>query len=156
SITLDSTDDTSKVLSSYAQGIKAKPGWSFLRGNGEEINDLRNRLGLGNVSPEFIRDLNAVASEVAEVRTTIEAKSPTEWAPKSLRALVGDRLMWKIGGSSAGKHGLRITNWDKIKEFVEVEPVEGEEPFNATTGQNDGSTETAGKVLARVKIKSEP
>jgi cytochrome oxidase Cu insertion factor (SCO1/SenC/PrrC family) len=158
SITLDSKDDTAEALRTYARGIEARPGWSFLRGNVKEIDDLRTRLGLGKASPEFIRslNLNAVSSEVAEAGKTIEARSPTEWTPRSLRALVGDRVVWKIGGASAGKHGLQITNWEVVKPFVEVESVEGQEPFNAATGRNDGSTEAAGKVLVRLKIKSEP
>ena len=86
SITLAPTDDTPQALKTYARGIKAKPGWSFLRGSVEEIDDLRKRLGLGKVSPEFIRSLNPISAEVAEAGKTIEAKSPTEWAPKSLRA----------------------------------------------------------------------
>jgi cytochrome oxidase Cu insertion factor (SCO1/SenC/PrrC family)/peroxiredoxin len=153
SITLASTDDTSKVLKSYARGIKAKPGWSFLRGNVEEINGLATRLGLGKVSSEFVRSLRADSTAATEAPNTIEAKSPTEWAPRSLRALVGDRLVWKIGEDSSGTHGLRITNWDKVKQFVEVDPVDG---FNATSGQNDRSTGMAGKVLVRLMIKSEP
>jgi plastocyanin len=84
---------------------------------------------------------------------TIEAKGTIAWEPNAVNASVGDVVEWKLG---AGRHGVRITNWADVKDNVEVMMVQGQQPFNATDGRNDDPTNTAGKVLLRVKIKSVP
>jgi plastocyanin len=84
---------------------------------------------------------------------TIEAKFPPKWEPNTTNASVGDVIVWKIGNRS---HGVRITNWADVKDHVEVVTVEGQQPFNATEGRNDDPTDTAGKVLLQLKIKSPP
>jgi len=95
----------------------------------------------------------AMSSATAAVKT-IEAKTgPNVWAPAAVTAAVGDVIEWKLG---AGTHGVRITNWAAVKDHVEVEMVAGQEPFDATTGQNPNSTNTAGKVLLRLKVKTVP
>ena len=88
----------------------------------------------------------------APVRT-IEGKAPMVWQPKETSANVGDVVEWKI---ASGKHGVRITNWAAVKDHVEVETVSGQQPFDATTGENSASTSTAGQVLLRFKVKSVP
>jgi len=42
-ITLDSPEDSDHAMKTYGRRIEAKPGWSFLRGNVAEINNLRRR-----------------------------------------------------------------------------------------------------------------
>jgi plastocyanin len=84
---------------------------------------------------------------------TIEAKATIAWDPAALTVAVGDVIEWKLG---AGIHGVRITNWAAVKDNVEVVNVAGQQPFNAATGKNDDSTDTAGKVLLRLKIKAVP
>ena len=84
---------------------------------------------------------------------TIEGMGNITWNPANSTAAVGDTLEWKI---NAGFHGVRITNWDDVKDHVEVQTVAGQQPFNATTGQNEVPTGTAGQVLLRLKIKSAP
>jgi len=119
---------------------------------------LRNRLGLGNASPEFIRSLKLVSPDVAGADKTIQANSPTEWAPNSLRAAGRRPGRGKIGEGSVGKHGLRIKNWDVIKQFVEVEvePSEDQQSFSATTGQTIARQKRPVKCSFDCKIKSEP
>ena len=137
SITLDPEHDTPEVLQAYAEEYGAKPGWEFLRGDPKEIAALREKLGLANPDPELSRKLNPISNQVAAAGKIIEAKAPMNWEPNVLTALVGDVVEWKMGGSSPGDHGVRITNWDAMKDHVEVDTVAGQQPFDATKGQND-------------------
>src|SRR6266404_1896987 len=57
SITLDPEHDTPDVLKAYAEKHGAKPGWTFLTGNAEDITALRNKLGLSKLSPDLRRKL---------------------------------------------------------------------------------------------------
>lgn len=52
SITLDPEHDTPEVLKKYAEAHGAKPGWTFLTGNPEDITALRGKLGLSPLSPK--------------------------------------------------------------------------------------------------------
>jgi hypothetical protein len=99
--------------------------------------------------PAFVGD-----SVVSAAVNTIEGFTQSGnffWQPMNTAASVGDVVEWKIG---AGDHGVRITNWAAVKGHVDVVMVPGQQPFNATTGRNNSSTTTAGKVLLRLKIKS--
>lgn len=154
SITLDPDQDTPEVLKAYAEEHGAKPGWMFLRMNAKDLEALREKLGLSNLSPELSRKL--FPASAAEAKSTIEAKSPMKWESNALRALVGDVIEWKMGAGTPGRHGVRIANWTAVKDYVEVEKVDGQQPFDAATGQNVSSTTIAGKVLLRLKVKSEP
>jgi len=95
-------------------------------------------------------------STVSAAEKTIEAKAPMNWEPNKTGASVGDVVEWKLGAGTPGSHGVRITNWAAVKDHVEVETVAGQQPFNATKGRNDDPTDTAGKVLLRLKVKSAP
>jgi plastocyanin len=75
------------------------------------------------------------------------------WQPVDTDAFVGDVIEWKNG---VGDHGLRITNWADVNPHVDIETVAGQQPFNARTGRNGSSTNTSGKLLLRLKIKSVP
>src|SRR5437588_6369078 len=75
------------------------------------------------------------------------------WYPNDDKSSVGNVVDWKLG---AGTHGVRITNWNDVKGVVDVEMVAGQQPFNAMTGQNDNSTNSADQVLLRLKIKAAP
>src|SRR5687767_8034036 len=92
-------------------------------------------------------------SSAAAAEKTIEAQANNTWNPAAVTAAVGDVVEWKLG---AGTHGVRITNWAAVKDHVEVETVAGQEPFDATMGRNPNSTNTAGKVLLRLKVKTAP
>jgi protein SCO1/2 len=56
SITLDPDTDTPEVLKRYATGFGAKPGWSFLTGNFDDIELLRYRLGIYDPDPVIDAD----------------------------------------------------------------------------------------------------
>jgi protein SCO1/2 len=217
SITLDPEHDTPEVLKAYAEKHGARPGWTFLTGNAEDITTLRNKLGLSKLTPDLRRKLGLAIKDskldadqkqhsgmvligydafnkwekvsitsrpdhileviermkpprtipksfAALARTpegsatvkTIEAKiadgTPT-WQPGDISASVGDEVEWKL---SSGEHGVRITNWAAVKDHVEVETVQGQQPFDATSGRNADPTDTVGQVLLRLKIKSVP
>jgi hypothetical protein len=86
------------------------------------------------------------------IEATLLNGKPT-WQPDDTRASVGDEVEWKI---ASGLHGVRITNWSAVKDHVEVETVQGQQPFDATSGKNTHSTATVGQVLLLLKIKSIP
>ncbi len=54
SISLDPEKDTPKELKKYAQSVGARPGWTFLTGEKDDIDALRRRLGFW--SPDPVRD----------------------------------------------------------------------------------------------------
>jgi protein SCO1/2 len=56
SISLDAEHDTPDVLRHYAQSMGAKPGWSFLTGKKEEIEQLRHKLGMYDPDPAVDAD----------------------------------------------------------------------------------------------------
>jgi protein SCO1/2 len=56
SISLKPEHDTPAVLKEYAAMFKAKPGWSFLTGNPDDIELLRRSLGFTNLDPRLDQD----------------------------------------------------------------------------------------------------
>ncbi len=53
SITLDPEHDTPKTLKAYAEKHGLKPGWTLLTGSEKDITDIRQKLGLSNLTPEM-------------------------------------------------------------------------------------------------------
>jgi protein SCO1/2 len=53
SITLDPKQDTPKVLNGYAKTFGVGPGWKFLTGNPDDIEQLRRRLGFAWANQEM-------------------------------------------------------------------------------------------------------
>jgi len=58
SLTLDPKTDTPQVLRKYARKIGARPGWTFLTGNGEDLEMLRRKLGFFDPDPKVDADKN--------------------------------------------------------------------------------------------------
>jgi protein SCO1/2 len=56
SISLDPEVDTPDVLARYAEALGAKPGWTFLTGQREDIERLRRRLGMYDHDPAIDAD----------------------------------------------------------------------------------------------------
>ena len=56
SITLQPEQDTQKVLKSYAEVFKIKPGWTFLTGKKSDIENLRKHLGFSFSDPLLDKD----------------------------------------------------------------------------------------------------
>lgn len=56
SISLAPEKDTPKILASYAQIFKLKPGWQLLTGTPDTIEKLRFNLGFFNKDPEIDKD----------------------------------------------------------------------------------------------------
>ena len=156
SITVDPEHDTSAILKKYSEELGAKPGWSFLRGKVEDISALRQRLGLSGPSPKLSRKLNSISDEAIATGKTIETIAPENWQPNLINALVGDVVEWKLGAGMSGKHGVVITNWDQVKDYVEVDTITDHQEFDETTGRNKNSTDIPGRVLLRLKIVSDP
>ena len=57
SITLQPEFDSPKALKTYAEGLDAQPGWTFLTGKPADIETLRRGLGFVDIDPERDRDL---------------------------------------------------------------------------------------------------
>src|SRR4051794_5796678 len=95
-------------------------------------------------------------STVVGAEDTVGVNGPHNWEPNKTGAAVGGVGARMRGGGRPGSHGVRITNRAAVKAHVEVETVAGQQPFNATKGRNDAPTDTAGKVLLRLKVKSAP
>src|SRR5437870_9685093 len=56
SITLKPEEDTPKVLQQYAKSNGVKPGWLFLTGKPEDVENLRRKLGFVDPDPIVDRD----------------------------------------------------------------------------------------------------
>jgi len=101
-------------------------------------------------------------SKMSAAEKIIEARAPNNWELAATTAFVGDVVEWKMGSADPenpdipGDHGLRITNWDDVKNDVEVVTVLGQQRFDAAIGENIASTNTPDKVLLRLKIKAIP
>lgn len=63
SITLDPEHDTAEVLKKYADDHGARPGWTFLTGKADDIEALRQALGLAERSPASRAELNLPAAD---------------------------------------------------------------------------------------------
>jgi len=104
SISLDPEHDTPEVLKEYARVYGAGPGWYFLSGRREEIEQLRRRLGVYDLNP--VRDADrtrhaglvvlgnepvdrwSAVSGLAKPRQIVEAmqrvmERPEDWKPAS-------------------------------------------------------------------------
>lgn len=57
SLTLEPEKDTPADLASYAQRYDVGPGWLFLTGNPEDLEDLRQKLGFAWSDPALDADL---------------------------------------------------------------------------------------------------
>jgi protein SCO1/2 len=56
SVSLDPKVDTPEVLARYAEAIGARPGWTFLTGEPEDIERLRRSVGLYDLDPALDAD----------------------------------------------------------------------------------------------------
>jgi protein SCO1 len=57
SISLLPEQDSPEVLAAYAQGLGVGPGWTFLTGQGPDIETLRRALGYADPNPELDADI---------------------------------------------------------------------------------------------------
>jgi protein SCO1 len=57
SISLLPEQDSPEVLAAYAKGLGAGPGWTFLTGQGPDIETLRRGLGYADPNPELDSDI---------------------------------------------------------------------------------------------------
>ncbi len=63
SITVDAENDTPKKLKEYAAHMKARPGWMFLTGKKENVDQALHKLGLAVKSREEHKNLFIVGNE---------------------------------------------------------------------------------------------
>ncbi|MEA2465608.1 MAG: hypothetical protein QOJ98_3355 [Acidobacteriota bacterium] len=63
SITVDAENDTPAKLKEYAGRMKARPGWMFLTGNKENVDQALHKLGLGVEARENHKNLFIVGNE---------------------------------------------------------------------------------------------
>ncbi|MCQ1061207.1 SCO family protein [Photobacterium sp. DNB23_23_1] len=117
SISIDPEHDTPERLNDYAQQYQIGPGWFFLTGNQEEINELRTKLGLTiddlEVSDDGELDHNLSLIIGNEATGRWMKRSPYE-DTAVLAAMVGDWLHnWQT--SSTTQH----TSYDKAPKLNE-------------------------------------
>ncbi len=102
------------------------------------------------------------ATPAAAPPKIVEAKVGDVWQPSLLTAVVGDVIEWRMNDNSGVTdpmfpgHGVRILNWDAVKDYVDVETVPGQQPFNGDTGRNDTESKTVGQLLVRLRIRCVP
>lgn len=85
--------------------------------------------------------------------TILGLSGPNRWADNEEEAQVGEEIAWVIG---SGFHGVRITNWEDIKDHVEIVEAFGDLKSFLQNGENSQATATADTVLLRLRVKSLP
>jgi len=94
SITMDPERDTPEVLARYARSFKAGPGWVFLTGKEEEVQQIRQRFG--DMRP---RDDHAATINIGNDLTGQWWHTGAVDNPKYLAKLVGDWMDPRFKGN---------------------------------------------------------
>lgn len=101
SISLDPEKDTPKELKKYAQSVGARPGWTFLTGEKDDIEALRRRLGFW--SPDPVRDAK-------------------RFSHTGILLLANDKLDRWMATPSMGKIKIIMRDLDIVTQQVAVYP----------------------------------
>jgi protein SCO1/2 len=97
SITLKPEEDSPKDLKHYVQMHRIKPGWLFLTGKPDEIDNLRRRLGFGDTNPSLDADkTNHVGvirygNERREWWAMCPGQAHAEWIVKAIHWMDGPK-----------------------------------------------------------------
>lgn len=101
SISLDPERDTPKEMKKYAQSVGARPGWTFLTGEKEDIEALRRRLGFW--SPDPVRDAK-------------------RFSHTGVLMMGNDKLDRWMGSQAMGKIKIIMRDLDIVTQQVAVYP----------------------------------
>jgi len=127
SITIDPERDTPEVLKKYHEKFKIGPGWTFLTGKKEDIDLLRQKLGL------YIEEIQEVAEDGAIDHNTnlvIGNQATGRWMKRSpyedshvLASMIGD---WLHNWSKARK---KKKSYEDAPEITSISKTDGDYLF---------------------------
>jgi protein SCO1 len=90
SITVDPESDTPEVLKQYAAGVGAKPGWDFLTGDKETVDQVLYKLGLYTETKEEHSNIFVVGNEPTGLwKKVLGIAAPYE-IRRSVESVLGD------------------------------------------------------------------
>ena len=91
SITVDPESDTPGVLKRYATGIGAKPGWDFLTGDKETVDQVLYKLGLHTDAKEEHSNIFIVGNERTGLWKKVLGIAPPYEIRRSVESVLGDQ-----------------------------------------------------------------
>jgi protein SCO1 len=91
SITVDPESDTPEVLKHYAAGVGAKPGWDFLTGNKETVDQVLYKLGLYTEAKEEHSNIFIVGNEPTGLWKKVLGIAPPYEIRRSVESVLGDQ-----------------------------------------------------------------
>jgi protein SCO1 len=91
SITVDPESDTPGVLKRYATGIGAKPGWDFLTGDKETVDQVLYKLGLYTDAKEEHSNIFIVGNEPTGLWKKVLGIAPPYEIRRSVESVLGDQ-----------------------------------------------------------------
>jgi protein SCO1 len=91
SITVDPESDTPAVLKQYATGVGAKPGWDFLTGDKQTVDEVLYKLGLYTEAKEDHSNVFIVGNEPTGLWKKVLGIAPPYEIQRSVESVLGDR-----------------------------------------------------------------
>jgi protein SCO1 len=91
SITVDPQNDTAEVLRQYAAGVGAKPGWDFLTGDKQTVDQILYKLGLYAEAKEDHSNVFIVGNEPTGLWKKVLGIAPPYEIRRSVESVLDDR-----------------------------------------------------------------
>jgi protein SCO1 len=91
SITVDPESDTPEVLNKYAAGVGAKPGWDFLTGDKQTVDQVLYKLGLYSEAKEEHSNVFIVGNEPTGLWKKVLGIAPPYEIRRSVESVIEDR-----------------------------------------------------------------
>jgi protein SCO1 len=91
SITADPESDTPEVLKRYAAGVGAKPGWDFLTGDKETVDQVLYKLGLYTEAKEEHSNIFIVGNEPTGLWKKVLGIAPPYEIRRSVESVLADQ-----------------------------------------------------------------
>ena len=91
SISVDPESDTPEVLRKYAAGVGAKPGWDFLTGDKQTVDQVLYRLGLYAEAKENHSNLFIIGNEPTGLWKKVLGVAPPYEIWRSVQSVLDDR-----------------------------------------------------------------
>jgi protein SCO1 len=91
SISVDPERDTPEVLKQYAAGVGAKPGWDFLTGDKETVDQVLYKLGLYAEAKEEHSNIFVVGNEPTGLWKKVLGIAPPYEIRRSVESVLGDQ-----------------------------------------------------------------
>jgi protein SCO1/2 len=91
SITVDPESDTPEVLKRYAAGVGAKPGWDFLTGDKQTVDQVLYKFGLYTEAKEEHSNIFIVGNEPTGLWKKVLGIAPPYEIRRSVESVLGDQ-----------------------------------------------------------------